>query len=76
MMLRHGSTSIFALLFCVLGSAHQFEEELAEQMGLYIHAGRGTGKNEYMLWLHNIVTCTPIARQSVGKQVPAKTDSW
>jgi hypothetical protein len=23
-----------------------------------------------------IVTCTPIARQRVGKQVPAKTDSW
>jgi hypothetical protein len=24
----------------------------------------------------NIVICTPIARQRVGKQVPAKTDSW
>jgi hypothetical protein len=23
-----------------------------------------------------IVRCTPIARQRVGKQVPAKTDSW
>jgi hypothetical protein len=22
------------------------------------------------------VTCTPIARQRVGKQVPVKTDSW
>jgi hypothetical protein len=42
----YGSTFIFALLFCVLGSAHQFEEELAEQMGLYIHAGRGTGNNK------------------------------
>jgi hypothetical protein len=24
----------------------------------------------------NIVTCTPIARQRVNKQVPEKTDSW
>jgi hypothetical protein len=24
----------------------------------------------------NIVTYTPVARQRVGKQVPAKTDSW
>jgi hypothetical protein len=23
-----------------------------------------------------IVICTPIAKQRVGKQVPAKTDSW
>jgi hypothetical protein len=23
-----------------------------------------------------IITCTPIARQRVGKQVPEKTDSW
>jgi hypothetical protein len=23
-----------------------------------------------------IVTCTPIARQRVGKQVPSNTDSW
>jgi hypothetical protein len=23
-----------------------------------------------------VVTCTPIARQHVGKQVPTKTDSW
>jgi hypothetical protein len=26
--------------------------------------------------LVNIVTCTPITRQRVRKQVPAKTDSW
>jgi hypothetical protein len=25
------------------GSTGQFEEELAKQMGFYIHAGRGTG---------------------------------
>jgi hypothetical protein len=24
----------------------------------------------------NIVSCTPIARLRVGKEVPAKTDSW
>jgi hypothetical protein len=24
----------------------------------------------------HIVTCTPIARQRVGKQVPTKTDFW
>jgi exonuclease III len=35
-----------------LGSTHQFEEELAEQMGFYIHAGRGTGNNGVMIWLH------------------------
>jgi hypothetical protein len=29
----------------------------------------------HLSW-HNIVTCTPIARQRVGKQVPEKTDSW
>jgi hypothetical protein len=40
------------LPFCVSGGAQQFEEELAEQMGLYIHAGRGTGNNENILWLH------------------------
>jgi hypothetical protein len=28
-----------------------------------------------MLPNFNIATCTPIARQRVGKQVPAKTDS-
>jgi hypothetical protein len=49
---RHESSFIFALLFCALGSARQFEEELAEQMGLYIHAGRGTGNNEDVLRLH------------------------
>jgi hypothetical protein len=27
------------------GSTRQFEEELAKQMGFYIHAGRGTGNN-------------------------------
>jgi len=27
------------------GSTCQFEEELAKQMGFYIHAGRGTGNN-------------------------------
>jgi hypothetical protein len=24
----------------------------------------------------DIITCTPIARQRVGKEIPAKTDSW
>jgi hypothetical protein len=31
----------------------------------------------YLSKIHfNIVTYTPIARQRVGKQVPAKTESW
>jgi hypothetical protein len=30
---------------------------------------------EYV-FLINIVTCTPIVRQRVGKRVPVKTDAW
>jgi hypothetical protein len=31
----------------------------------------------YLHKIHfNIVTCAPIAKQRVGREVPAKTDSW
>jgi len=46
MMLRthlfYYSQSVLSLLS---GSTRQFEEELAKQVGFYIHAGRGTGNN-------------------------------
>jgi hypothetical protein len=49
-------SSLFCYLFiyflCFSGSTHQFEEELAEQMGFHIHASRGTGNSNSMLWLH------------------------
>jgi hypothetical protein len=47
--LRYRGTFLFSYSWSVLsllsGSTHQFEEELAKQMGFYIHAGRGTGNN-------------------------------
>jgi hypothetical protein len=45
------------------GSTHQFEEELAKQMGFYIHAGRGTGNNVMTaeMSLVNVVSFRPRA---------------
>jgi len=36
------------------GSTHQFEEELAKQMGFYIHAGRGTGNNVMIVEISSV----------------------
>jgi hypothetical protein len=62
MMIRNRGIHLFyysqSVLSLLSGSTHQFEEELAKQMGFYIHAGRGTGNNvmtaeisSVMIWL-------------------------
>jgi len=49
MVLRNRGIHLFyysqSVLSLLSGGTRQFEEELAKQMGFYIHAGRGTGNN-------------------------------
>lgn len=49
MMLRNRGIHLFyhsqSVPSLLSGSTCQFEEELAKQMGFYIHAGGGTGNN-------------------------------